>query len=87
MMATYTVQFVYTCTRNINDNTGFHIIFDVLRDGSVVRRISIPRDDILSTDLTWESVLPFFLRETVKRSGATTLAQAKTAVEAAEWSF
>jgi len=79
-MATFTVQVIGACRTG-----GEHIGLDVLRDGQQVKRIMVCKTDMLTTNLDWEAVIPFFLREVVKRSGATTLAQAKTAVEAASW--
>lgn len=80
-MATYTIKVLGTCTG------GEHIKLGVYRNGAFLKNISVTRTEVLQTDLNWDEVLPFFLRECIKRSGATTLAQAKTAVEAAEWSF
>lgn len=78
-MAVYTVTVKGVCAG------GGHITLTVKRDGAAVRDVVVNRSDIMESDLTWDEVLPFFLRETIKRSGATTLAQAKTAVEAAQW--
>jgi len=80
-MARYTVQYDHTCTG------GGHIVLRVLQDGKPVRLFSVTREQIMDTDLSWEEVLPFFLREAIKRSGATTLAQARDAIEAASWEF
>lgn len=80
-MATYTVKIDSVCSG------GEHIRLKVLRDGVEVKKFGVTRTDMLTNNLTWEEVLPFFLRQTIKKSGATTLAQAKTAVEAASWEF
>jgi hypothetical protein len=80
-MATYTVVVKSVCPG------GEHVTLTVKRDGAVVRDFPVTKTEILGTDLNWETVLPFFLREVIKHSGATTMAQAKAAVEAASWVF
>lgn len=78
-MPTFTVEYNRQCTG------GEHITLDVLRDGVKIREMTVIRTEILTTDLNYADVLPFFLRETIKRAGATTLGQARTAIEAASW--
>lgn len=78
-MATYTVKVKSVCTG------GEHITVTVSRDGKVVKDFLLTRTDLFQTELTWEDVLPFLIRQTIKTSGANTLAKAKTVVESAEW--
>jgi len=80
-MAVYTVVVKGQCSG------GEHITLTVKRDGVAVKDFATTRSELLANDLSWEEVFPFFLRETIKSSGATTVAQAKTAVEAASWEF
>ena len=80
-MALYTVVYKSSCTG------GEHITLTVKRNNVVVRDIVVTRTDMLTNDLTWNEVIPFFLRECIKKAGATTLAQARTAIEAASWEF
>jgi len=80
-MALYTVVYKSSCTG------GEHIKLTVYRDGIELRDFNVTRTDIMTNELTWEQALPFLLRECIKRSGATTLAQARTAIEAASWEF
>lgn len=78
-MSRYTVKYKSMCSG------GGHVTLSVLRDGIAVRDLTLMRSDMLETELSWEDVIPFFLREVIKRSGATTLAQARAAIEAASW--
>lgn len=78
-MATYTVRVKGVCTG------GEHITITVLKDGVSLKDVHLTRTDLFQTDLSWEEVLPFLIKQTIKASGANTLAQAKTAVESASW--
>lgn len=77
-MAIYTIKVIGACTG------GEHIALDIKRDGAVVKRISITKSDLESSP-NWEEVIVALMREKIKSSGATTLAQMKAAVEAASW--
>lgn len=78
-MATYTVSVLGVCTG------GEHIKIALKKDGVVVRNMSITKTEIFNTETNLEEALIFFLRQAVRAAGATTLAQAKTAVEATQW--
>jgi hypothetical protein len=76
-MATYTVRVLGVCSG------GEHVSLNVLRDGDVIKKICFTKTEILDpASIEWENVLIHFMRQAIKKSGATTLAQAKTAVEA-----
>ena len=51
----------------------------------VVKKVRVTKTDIMQNQTGFEDALVFFLRHAIQASGATTMAQAKTAVEAAEW--
>lgn len=78
-MATYTVKVAGVCSG------GEHISLDLKRDGTTVRRLTVTKADILQNETSIDDALIFFLRQAIKTAGATTMAQAKTAVEAAQW--
>lgn len=78
-MAVYKVQVLGVC------GGGEHITLSVKKDGVVIKQVAITKKDILQSDTTWEDAMLFFLRAAIKAAGATTTAQAKTAVEAAQW--
>lgn len=81
-MATYTIDITGVCSG------GEHVFGNVQRNGVVVRGITLNKSDILSPDeLSWEDVIHFFIREVIKKSGATTLIEARNAIEAASWEF
>ena len=79
-MAVYTVVYKARCSP-----TGGHIVFTLKRDGVAVKDITVMVSDLLTNDLTVEDVLPFFLRQCIKAAGATTLVEARIAVESAQW--
>lgn len=78
-MATYTVRVAGVCSG------GEHITLNLRRDGTTVRQMVVTKTDIMNNETQLEDALVFFLRAAIKKAGATTMAQAKTAVEAAEW--
>ncbi len=78
-MAIFTLKVIGTCAG------GGHVFLNVLRDGTPVKQLVLNKEDILQTELNWEEVLPFFIREVIKRSGARTLQEAKAAIESAQW--
>ena len=80
-MAVYTVIVDGVCAG------GEHIKLSVLKDGVEMRKFGVTKEEVLTHETNWEDVLVFFLRQAIRKAGATTLAQAKTAVEAAEWEF
>lgn len=78
-MPTYTVRVANVCAG------GEHITLNVRRDGTVVKKLTVTKTDILQNQTEFEEALLFFLRAAIKKAGATTTAQAKTAIESAEW--
>lgn len=78
-MATYTVRNVSLCSG------GGHVHLDIYRDGTKVAQRNFEREELLTRQISLDDVLFFLLREAVKSAGATTLQQAKAAVEAKEW--
>jgi len=80
-MATYTVKVEGQCSG------GEHIRLAVLRNGVEVKKFGVTRTDMLTNNTDWEDALVFFLRQAIKKAGATTVSAAKTAVEAASWEF
>jgi len=78
-MAVYTVAVLGACTG------GEHISLSLRRDGVEVKKHTVTRTEILQDETIFDEALIFFLRMAIKKAGATTLAQAKAAVESAEW--
>lgn len=78
-MATYTVRVLGQC------GGGEHISLSVRRNGTEVKKMVVTKTDILQNETIFEDALIYFLRQAIRKAGATTLAQARTAVEAAEW--
>ena len=78
-MATYQVVVDGVC------GGGEHITLGLKRDGTRVNTHVVTKTEILQNETIFEDALIFFLRAAIKKAGATTMAQAKTAVEAAEW--
>ena len=77
-MATYTFDVIARCSG------GAHVRIGINKDGERVRDKVLLYDDILGFDVDLDEALIFFFRQAIKAAGATTLAQAKTAVEAME---
>lgn len=78
-MAVYTVKVAGVCSG------GEHISLDIKRDGTTVKRLTVTKTEILHADTDIEDALIYFLRQAIRKAGATTLSKAKTAVEAAQW--
>ena len=78
-MATYTVSVLGVCSG------GEHIKIALKKDGATIKNMSITKTEIFNTETNLEEALIFFLRQAIRAEKATTLAQAKTAVEAAQW--
>lgn len=88
-MPTFTVEVTGTCPG------GGHVHLNIKRDDNLVRSVSFETADLVSgagdfdlmDNSDWWFLLKVLLRLEIKGSGASTLAEAKTAVEAAEWVF
>lgn len=78
-MAVYTVKVSKVCS------AGNHIGITVLRNNIPLRQMCFNKSELLDNEVDFEEVLLAFLRQCIKASGASTLAQAKAAVEAAQW--
>ena len=78
-MATYTVIVLGQCSG------GEHISLHLKKDGANLKKIVITKTEIFQNETNLEDALIFFLRQAIRAAGATTLAQAKTAVESAQW--
>jgi hypothetical protein len=78
-MATYTVKIPRWDTAMV------HFQVDLYKDSSKIKTLIFDRSNLFTKELDVESLLIVLLRSVIKSSGATTAAQAKAAVEAAEW--
>lgn len=80
-MATYTVSVLGACSG------GLHLGVRINKDGVPIRDTYFDKDDLFDANPFSEEMLLTLMRQAIKNSGATTLAQAKAAVEAASWSM
>jgi hypothetical protein len=80
-MARYTLKIDSVCTG------GEHIKIKVLKDGAQEGLFDVTKTGIMGiieNDLDWNDVVVFVLKKAVHNSGATTAAERKAAIEAAE---
>ena len=77
----YTVKVTKVCSG------GEHIAVDFYRDGVKWRSTQTTRSDLLLArdDVNFSELLDTLLYLTIRASGASTLPQAKTAIESAQW--
>ena len=78
-MAIYTVKVLGQCSG------GEHITLQILKDGVNLRKTMVTKTEIFQNETTWEEAMIFFLRQAIRKANATTILQAKAAVESAEW--
>jgi hypothetical protein len=77
-MATYTFDVIARCSG------GAHVRIGINKDGERAKVISMNYSDLTELEVNVEEALVFFFRQAVKASGATTLLQAKAAIESLE---
>ena len=84
-MATYTVR--VKSMDSAADVYSRHILFGIYRDGVQVAHRVRTLNEILNSVIEIDNTdaLSLLVRIAIKESGATTLAQAKEAVESASW--
>lgn len=64
-----------------------HVSFNIFINGAFRHKFVYNRSDLLdASDLPYEDIVLTFLREAIKAAGATTVVQARTAIEARTWS-
>ena len=78
-MSIYTVDVVGICSG------GEHVTLSLKKNDAHIKTLVITKTDLLTNETDIEEALIFFLRQSIRASGATTLLQAKNAVEAAQW--
>lgn len=78
-MPTYTVKVQSTCSG------GEHVTLGIYRDAVKVREAMVTKSAALTLAVNFDDLLEPLLRLVIKKAGATTMAQVKTAIEAAEW--
>ena len=75
-MADYTLKILNVCTG------GEHIRTQIYKDGVEFKQVVLNKSEIMDSNIILDDILNPLIKATIKSSGASTMAQAKTAVEA-----
>jgi len=57
----------------------------ILKNGIKIKDMNITKTEIMQTDTSWDDAMIYFLRLAIKSAGATSVDQAKMAIESAQW--